>query len=118
MSQTEVQNFLHQEKQITRKIPSASVLKYLEICLKGLQRSHFGEVTELLSRVYTLLKKSVLTFLTGCSKNGCFTSFRKFPGKQTKQFELSNLPPITILKTDYITNVSEHFLNCWERKRL
>ena len=32
MSQTEVQNFLHQEKQITRKIPSASVLKYLEIC--------------------------------------------------------------------------------------
>ena len=44
-------------------------------------------------------------------KNSSFGNFRRFPEKRLwcssfKQFELSNLSPITIRKTDSITNVS------------
>ena len=50
-------------------------------------------------------RKIISTKMFLVSRKACFAA---------KQFELSNLPLITIPKTDSIGNVCEHFQNCWE----
>ena len=78
--------------------------------------SYLISVSRLQSRIYTLPKKSPYRFFRGCLEKTVVLkvsgNFRKnlFFGVSFKQFELSNLPPIAILETDSVANVSWEWL--------
>ena len=105
--------FLTFKKQISRKIFSVSVLKYLEIC----QWKVFNEAIFVKKQncclESTRLQKKFYIFFKRISESCCFKNFRNSSKTSlvVKQFELSGVPPLTALNTDSIAEDFEHFLS-------